>query len=297
LRVHTKVSRRARGAALIAIGLLAGGLAPLAAAGAGNPASVPSAVVPLDPQRILDTRAAVGIDSVTPLAAEQTITLQVAGVAGVPADATGVVLNLTVNAATGAGYVTAYPAGGGRPTASVINYTAGEDVANMITATLGAGGAIELYNAQASVHLIADVAGYLAPVSGAPPAPPGPAGLQFDRGAINRPPVGAGAFVDLGTIDGATIQFQCGGPVASALRVSTTSSVGFNGAFVRAGAAASVESVDVSSAGPVIIPITGLTQVSATLRLPNLGLAHLEATLGPVNSSSCVAIGSVIPPP
>jgi hypothetical protein len=107
-----------------------------------------------------------------------TLTLQIAGVGGVPADATGVVLNLTATVADGAGYVTAYPAGDTKPDASVINYSAGEDVANMVTAQLGAGGALAIFNNQANVHLVADVAGYLVPGSGAagPQGPIGPAG-------------------------------------------------------------------------------------------------------------------------
>jgi hypothetical protein len=80
-----------------AVGLLAGGFAPMAAE--AGPTAPPSVIVPLAPERILDTRTAIGIATTTPLGPDQTITLQVAGVAGVPAEATGIVLNITVNGA------------------------------------------------------------------------------------------------------------------------------------------------------------------------------------------------------
>ena len=48
----------------------------------------------------------------------------------------------------------------------------------MVTAQLGAGGALAIFNDQANVHLVADVAGYLVPGNGAPgpQGPQGPAG-------------------------------------------------------------------------------------------------------------------------
>ena len=72
----------------------------------------------LTPARLLDT-AAVGqgpcVDGVR--------RLTVAGRGGVPADAAAVALNVTVDAATtpATGYLTVYPAGIPRPTASTVN--------------------------------------------------------------------------------------------------------------------------------------------------------------------------------
>lgn len=168
---------------LAAAGIVAGGLGLVAGARADDPPANPSVVVPLAPVRILDTRAGIGV-SAGRIAADQTIRVQVTGAAGIPAEATGVLLNVTVTAADGAGYVTAFPAGGARPNASVINFSAGEDVANMITATLGEAGGIELFNAQSSAHLVADVAGYLLPTgaAGGLPGPAGPIGPQGPAG-------------------------------------------------------------------------------------------------------------------
>jgi hypothetical protein len=99
----------------------------------------------------------------------------------VPADATGVVLNVTSNSATEPSYITAWPTGTERPEASVLNVTPGIDLPNMITAQLGDDGRLSLYNHTGSVHLIADVAGYLLPV-GAVSGPTGPVGPQGPAG-------------------------------------------------------------------------------------------------------------------
>jgi hypothetical protein len=54
----------------------------------------------------------------------------------------------------------------------------------MITTTLGQGGRVDLYNFTGSVHLIADVAGYLVPASAnaGTVGPQGPAGPQGPSG-------------------------------------------------------------------------------------------------------------------
>jgi hypothetical protein len=110
----------------------------------------------LSPTRVLDTR-----NGVKPLAGQH-VDVQISGVGGVPATgATSVVLNVTATEATDAGYVTAYPFGEERPTASNLNVVAGQTVANLVTVKLGAGGMISLFT-QSGTHLVADVAGYYA---------------------------------------------------------------------------------------------------------------------------------------
>ena len=59
-----------------------------------------------------------------------TFELQVTGVAGVPSNASAVVLNLTSAGAVGTGFLTAYPCGEARPNASNLNYGLGAPVAN-----------------------------------------------------------------------------------------------------------------------------------------------------------------------
>lgn len=168
------------------VGLLlaAGGIGFEQAGASTSATAVASVTVPVTPFRILDTRLGIGTGGVTSaVAAGQSVSLQVAGVGTVPADATGVVLNITSNAATDPGYVTVWPTGQPRPEASVLNLAPGQDLPNMITAALGEGGRIDLYNFVGSVHLIADVAAYLLPAgSGGGSGPQGPQGPAGPRG-------------------------------------------------------------------------------------------------------------------
>lgn len=136
----------------------AAGALPLANGSGGDAGE--SVMVPLTPARILDTRNAIGVGGTTPVGAGETIDLQVTGAGGVPTGATSVVLNLTAVGATSPTYLTAWADGETMPTASVINATPGEDVANMVTLTLPENGRIRLYNSAGDVHVVADVAGY-----------------------------------------------------------------------------------------------------------------------------------------
>ncbi len=124
-------------------------------------------VVAVDPSRLLDTRTGVG----TPLAGRTSIDVPVAGRGGVPATGVAaVVVNLTATDSTAEGFVTAWPAGGPRPDTSAVNVAGPAEVAaNLAVVPLGAGGAVSLY-ANVTMHLVADVVGYVtdaaAPVSG-----------------------------------------------------------------------------------------------------------------------------------
>ena len=92
------------------------------------------------------------------VAAAGEIALQVTGRGGVPANATAVVLNVTVTDPEAAGYVTVYPCGTTRPNASNLNYTPGVTIPNNVIVKVGAGGTVCLYSQQAT-NLIADIDG------------------------------------------------------------------------------------------------------------------------------------------
>ena len=68
-------------------------------------------------------------------------------------------LNVTVTEATGSGFITVYPCGAAQPTASSLNYTAGQTVPNMVIAKIGTGGQVCLFNTNPT-QLIVDVTGY-----------------------------------------------------------------------------------------------------------------------------------------
>jgi YVTN family beta-propeller protein len=119
-----------------------------------------SAFVPLGPVRVLDTRNGTGGYS-APVGPGGTIALQIEGVGGVPATGvTAVVLNVTATEPTASSYVTVYPAGETRPTASNLNFTAGETIPNLVVVPVGADGDIDFYNNSGSTDLVADLAGY-----------------------------------------------------------------------------------------------------------------------------------------
>ena len=128
------------------------------------PALETTKFVPLPPQRILDTRDGTGAPA-GKVDAGGTVELQIAGVAGVPTTGvTAVVLNVTATDAAQPGYITAYPSGWRMPWASNLNVNAsGETVANLVTTPIGNNGKVALYTS-GGTHLVADIAGYYAPV-------------------------------------------------------------------------------------------------------------------------------------
>ncbi|MHB8264262.1 MAG: protease pro-enzyme activation domain-containing protein [Acidimicrobiales bacterium] len=99
------------------------------------------------------------------------ITIQVTGSGSgtnrVPSSAQSVILNVTITAGSTAhaGYLTVYPTGTNPPTASSLNYTPGAVIPNLVTATLGKGGAVSILSSSANVNIIVDVEGYYEPSS------------------------------------------------------------------------------------------------------------------------------------
>lgn len=111
---------------------------------------------PIDPARILDTRQPIGVPVAAKLGAGQTLTLQVAGRGEVPASGVdAVTMNVTVTEPDGPGFATVYPCDQPRPTASNLNYTAGQNVPNLVTVKLSSAGTVCLYT-MAPTHLVAD---------------------------------------------------------------------------------------------------------------------------------------------
>jgi len=124
-----------------------------------------AAFVSLSPTRFLDTRIAppppvtdieldpAGRDANPPLI------LQIAGTSAVPDTAQAAVLNVTVTDPQKPGFVTVYPCGTPRPTASNINFNAGATVANLVVAQIGNRGAVCIYKSVAT-QIIVDVTNF-----------------------------------------------------------------------------------------------------------------------------------------
>jgi hypothetical protein len=91
---------------------------------------------------------------------------------GIPAGTRAAVINVTSTGAAGSGYLTAWSCDDPKPSTSLLNYTAGRDVANLMVVPLGASWAMCLQTAQVASHLIVDVLGYFPTTSGYSPVTP-----------------------------------------------------------------------------------------------------------------------------
>jgi hypothetical protein len=137
-----------------------------------------------EPMRICDTRGPSELNGGTDvisgvsgvcdnsgqdLSAGNTMTVKVTGLAGVPADATAVVANVTVTGGTSNGYLTVYPGSGTPPVISDLNWIPGETVANLVVAKLSSSGTLTIYEGPpptsttgGKVNVIVDVLGWFA---------------------------------------------------------------------------------------------------------------------------------------
>ncbi|HVS05255.1 MAG TPA: CAP domain-containing protein [Candidatus Dormibacteraeota bacterium] len=130
---------------------------------------VPSGYHPLPPARILDTRTGVGGIPIAPLGPNSTLTVTVVGQGGVPATGVGaVVMNVTVTNTSSPGYLTVFPAEDPRPTASNLNWIAGQTVPNLVQVAVRESGQLTIYNAAGWTNVIFDVAGYVPLITGTP---------------------------------------------------------------------------------------------------------------------------------
>jgi protocatechuate 3,4-dioxygenase beta subunit len=124
--------------------------------------------VPVSPFRILDTRSGSCVQcSGLALGPGTKRKLQLTGLSvgtdPIPTDASAVVLNVTEVGATATSILTLYPYGGVQPEASNLNFGPRTVIPNLVTVTVGQGGAVVIYNAVGSVNVLADVEGYFEP--------------------------------------------------------------------------------------------------------------------------------------
>ncbi|MDG4806685.1 DUF1565 domain-containing protein [Micromonospora sp. WMMD1120] len=140
----------------------------------GNCAVLGAMFTPVAPTRLLDTRAAVGISTTVPIAANSEIVLPVMSINGVSAaNVTAVVLNVTATQPTTAGYLTVYPDGTAVPQASSVNFVAGETVPNLATVPMSNGNLRIRNSAGGTVHVVVDLQGFYSGTGdGFTPMPP-----------------------------------------------------------------------------------------------------------------------------
>jgi hypothetical protein len=117
----------------------------------------------LNPTRLLDTREANSI-KVGVLRAGEQVTINVAGLVPIPADATAAALKVTVTESTAAGFWTVFPADTAVPKASNLNVNgAGETIANQVLARL-TGGRATIFS-QSGGHVVVDLVGWFSGAS------------------------------------------------------------------------------------------------------------------------------------
>ncbi|WP_346536578.1 hypothetical protein [Micromonospora sp. DPT] len=235
------------------------------------------------PARLLDTRSGVG----APTGATRQVTLTVTGRGGIPVtNVAAVALNVTVTGPAGNGFVTAYPGGTARPTASNVNFLKGQTVSNLVVVPVGQGGTVVLYSS-VTTQLVADAAGWFSTAASASPAAglfhglsparladtrvglggatPGPGGrldLQV-TGAGGVPAAGVSAVVLNTTVAGSTAAgfvtaFPTGRPQPTASTVNfAAGQVVANRVIVPVGSDGKVSFSNRAGSTPLVIDVTG----------------------------------------
>ncbi len=167
-------SRRTRWPAIglalaVGAGLLgAASSGAVASASTARPAVQAAAVTPSSgmltqvlPRRVLDTRTTTGGHH-GKLGSGATMRLTVLG-DGVPgAGVSAVLVNVTaVNETSRTGYLTLFPTGVTRPTASTLNYRGAVTIANQALVPIGSDGTISIFNSAGQTDVIVDVVGWV----------------------------------------------------------------------------------------------------------------------------------------
>jgi hypothetical protein len=154
----------------------------------------------------------------------QTVTVPVAGHAGVPASGAGTVaLTAAVASSFGTGSVTVYPAGARRAGGPSLSWAGGGAASGLVVSALSSRGTVALHNSSfLPVTVTLDATGYW--LSGAPAAPGtfGPAGGE----RVARVVVGAGQTVPVLVAGHAGVPASGAGAAALAVRVAAGRSAG-----------------------------------------------------------------------
>ena len=266
-------------------------------AGAVIPPATTGDFAAMAPSRLMDTRpSGVTIDGAQArggqLVAGSVTKVDVAGRATVPADASAVVLNVTVTGTKDPGFATVFPCGGRTPTASNLNYGANDTIPNAVITEIGENGQVCVFTS-AATDLIVDINGFFPVdssfVSGVPrrfvdTRPTGetidnaqaqggarPAGsiMKVDVAGRDVVPADASAVVLNVTVTGtkdpgfATV-FPCGGrtPTASNLNYGANDTIP-NAVITKIGENGQV-CVFTSAATDLIVDITGYFPAGTT---------------------------------
>jgi hypothetical protein len=234
----------------------------------------------LTPVRVLDTRTGPAPSPVN------SIDLSLASLLGAHAPVASVVVNITVTAPEGPGFLTAYQTGSPQPVASNLNYVKGQTVATLAIVPVDVSESITLYS-RAKAHIVVDAAGWFSLAGAASPAAGlfhglSPARLLDTRTGLGATTPSAGQTIDLpvtgnggvpatgvsavvlnlttagSTVDGYVTAYPTGGqrPLASTLNFAKGRIVA-NRVIVPIGAGGAVSLFNAAGSTPLIADVTG----------------------------------------
>ena len=204
--------------------------------------STPGSFVPVPLSKVLDTRAGFGAAK-SPIAGSGTLTLQVAGLAGVPATAvSAVTLSITAVNPAATGWLTAYATGTAKPGIANLNWVSNRSATATVTVSVSAAGQVNLFNGSASpVDFAVDVEGYY--TAGSVTAAGGFVPVTPSRSLDTRNGIGASrsSWIDQGNTLSQALSWQVSGrngipasgvtAVVLSLTATNAAAAGFLSAF------------------------------------------------------------------
>ncbi|MFJ3724305.1 hypothetical protein ACIPYQ_17255 [Streptomyces sp. NPDC090045] len=254
-----------------------------------------SEFTPYGPTRLLDTRSGTGTVK-GKVNGYSSTRVKIAGNGGIPTGVTAVALNVTAANTTSAGHVSVFGSGNTRPTASNINFEAGQTVPNLVIAQVGADGYVELYNGGwEPVDLIADVTGYFGQQEASGYTPQAPARVVDTRNGTGTQPgpvAGQGSF---------TVKVAQPGATAVALNVTVTNpqEAGHLTVHPAGQAAPATSNVNFTAgqtvANSVIVPVgkNGEITVRNGAWAPSDVIVELVGTYGTTSAGAYVPVAPV----
>ena len=242
---------------------------------AGGVVTDAGAVVPVTPTRLWDTREHAVLSS------GETLPLHVAGVAGVPADATAVFVNVTVTQPQAYGYLTVFPAGEAVPATSNLNFVPGLTAPNLALVKVGKNESISIQNGSpGAAHVVVDIQGYITagtPTTAGAVIPISPVRIVDTRlGLGAKGPVSSGTAVVV-TVTGASVPTTSQG-VFMNLTVTDPKSSGWLAAYPTQATLPLVSNVNFVGGQTVPnLATVGLTNGQATLHNGSGGTVQMVA--------------------
>jgi beta-mannanase/chitodextrinase len=285
------------------------------------PAPVSPVVVLAAAARLADTRTTAPVG---PIAAGTSRCFTVAGQAGIPADAAGVIVNLTAIGPTGQGWLTLFPNGQAVPGTSTLNFAASQfAIANNATVRIGTNGQVCVNAGQTGTNVLLDAVGYIPSASAAMmPLLTSPARLADTRGAGGAiaantsrcfavagqsgiPTTATGVLLNITSVgytgSGWLTTYPAGQavPATSTLNFDTREWAIANNTYAKLGTGGQVCVAAGQSASQVIIDAVGYLTADGLVKMPLLAtpqrLVNTNASGGPIagGTSRCFTIAGL----